>query len=54
MRDALRKAEKTVEYFEVVDEMHGFFKQANKVEAYTRMLAFLDKYLAVPEPAAKP
>ena len=53
MRDALKAANKTVEYFEVRDEMHGFFKQANKVEAYTRMLAFLDKYLAVPA-AAKP
>lgn len=48
MRDALKAANKTFEYFEVRDEMHGFFKQANKVEAYTRMLAFLDKYLAVP------
>ena len=53
MRDALKKANKVVEYFEVQDEMHGFFKQKNKQEAYTRMLAFLDKYLAVPA-SAKP
>ena len=53
MRDALERAKKTVEYFEVQDEMHGFYKQENKVEAYTRMLAFLDKYLAVPA-SAKP
>ena len=53
MRDALKDADKEVEYFEVQDEMHGFYKQANKVQAYTRMLAFLDKHLA-PEAAAKP
>ncbi len=53
MRDALTAAGKKVEYDEVRDEMHGFFKQANKIEAYTRMLAFLDKYLAVqPEVSA--
>jgi dipeptidyl aminopeptidase/acylaminoacyl peptidase len=54
MRDALKAAGKTVEYFEVRDEVHGFFKQANKVQAYTRMLAFLDKYLAIPPSVAKP
>ncbi len=53
MRDALNEVNKSVEYFEVRDEMHGFFKEANKVEAYTRMLAFLDKHLAV-EASAKP
>jgi len=54
MRDALKGAGKTVEYFEVADEMHGFYKQKNIVEAYTRMLAFLDKYLAVPVSVANP
>lgn len=53
MRDALKAAGKTVEYFEVADEMHGFYKQKNIVESYTRMLAFLDKHLAV-EASAKP
>lgn len=53
MRDALKAANKIVEYFEITDEMHGFFKQNNKQEAYTRMLAFLDKYLTVPA-TAKP
>ena len=47
MRDALKDAGKTVEYFEVADEMHGFYKQKNIVEAYTRMLVFLGKHLAV-------
>ncbi len=53
MRDALKAANKIVEYFEITDEMHGFFKQNNKQEAYIRMLAFLDKYLTVPA-SAKP
>ncbi len=54
MRDALQKAKKPVEYFEVEFEMHGFYKQTNKVEAYTRMLAFLDKHLALRSEATKP
>ena len=53
MRDALKDADKEVEYFEVQDEMHGFYKQVNKVQAYTRMLTFLDKHLAV-KASAKP
>jgi dipeptidyl aminopeptidase/acylaminoacyl peptidase len=45
MRDALQKAGKTVEYFEVADEMHGFYKEKNVAESYRRMIAFLDKAL---------
>jgi acetyl esterase/lipase len=47
MRDALKSAGKEVEYFEVADEMHGFYKQKNVLAGYERMLAFLDKHLAV-------
>ena len=46
MRDALEAADKSVEYFEVSDEMHGFYKEKNVAESYRRMLAFLDKALA--------
>ncbi len=46
MRDALVAAGKSVEYFEVTDEMHGFYKEKNVAEGYRRMLAFLDKALA--------
>lgn len=46
MRDALEAAGKSVEYFEVSDEMHGFYKEKNVAEGYRRMLAFLDKALA--------
>jgi dipeptidyl aminopeptidase/acylaminoacyl peptidase len=45
MRDALQDAGKTVEYFEVADEMHGFYKEKNVAESYRRMIAFLDKAL---------
>jgi dipeptidyl aminopeptidase/acylaminoacyl peptidase len=46
MRDALKSAGKSVEYFEVADEMHGFFKEKNVLAGYEKMLAFLDKALA--------
>ncbi len=46
MRDALEAANKSVEYFEASDEMHGFYKEKNVTEGYRRMLAFLDKALA--------
>jgi dipeptidyl aminopeptidase/acylaminoacyl peptidase len=46
MRDALKSAGKSVEYFEVADEMHGFYKEKNVLAGYEKMLAFLDKALA--------
>ncbi len=46
MRDALKSAGKSVEYFEVGDEMHGFYKEKNVLAGYEKMLAFLDKALA--------
>ena len=50
MREALEEANKTVEFFSVNDEMHGFYKEKNILESYQRILAFLDKYLTVPNP----
>jgi dipeptidyl aminopeptidase/acylaminoacyl peptidase len=47
MRDALKSAGKPVEYLEVADEMHGFYKQKNVLAGFERMLAFLDKHLAL-------
>lgn len=45
MRDALRKAGKTVEWMEKDYEGHGYFKEENNRELYTRMLAFFDRYI---------
>lgn len=45
MRDALEKAGKTVEWMEKDYEGHGYFKEENNRELYTRMLAFFDRYI---------
>ncbi|MEO8160811.1 MAG: prolyl oligopeptidase family serine peptidase [Arenimonas sp.] len=41
---ALKKAGKPYETLAKADEGHGFYKEANRVEAYERMKAFLLKY----------
>ena len=41
---ALRAAGKPFETLEKADEGHGFYKEANRVEAYNRMRTFLLKY----------
>jgi dipeptidyl aminopeptidase/acylaminoacyl peptidase len=45
MRDALKDAGKPVEWLEKDYEGHGFFKEENKRELYTKMLAFFDKHI---------
>lgn len=44
-RDALKKAGKTVEYMSAEQEAHGYYRENNKREFYTRLLAFLDRYI---------
>jgi dipeptidyl aminopeptidase/acylaminoacyl peptidase len=45
MRDALKKAGKNVEFVTYAEEGHGFNKQENVVDFYTRIEKFLAKYL---------
>ena len=45
MRDALLKAGKQVDAKIYDREGHGFFIEADKLDFYTRMLAFLDRYI---------
>ena len=45
MRDALRKAGKPVEYVVYPEEGHGFNKDENVVDFYTRLEAFFGKHL---------
>ena len=42
---ALEKNGVTVEYVLFEDEGHGFVKKENQIEAYSRILEFLDVYL---------
>jgi dipeptidyl aminopeptidase/acylaminoacyl peptidase len=42
---AVKKNKVPVEYVVFPDEGHGFTKKKNEVEAYSRMLKFLDQYL---------
>jgi len=44
MREALKKANKTVEYLEKPDDGHGFHIERNRVELFTQIDAFLRKY----------
>jgi dipeptidyl aminopeptidase/acylaminoacyl peptidase len=44
MREALKKANKTVEYLEKPDDGHGFHNEQNQIELFTRIDAFLKKY----------
>lgn len=43
--EAVRKNNIPVEYVLFEDEGHGFVKKENQIEAYSRILLFLDKYL---------
>ena len=45
MRDALKRAGKQVDAKIYANEGHGFFIDADKLDFYTRMLAFLDRYI---------
>ena len=46
LEKALKKAGKSVETLYYPHETHGFHKHEHRVEAYKRLLAFLDKHLA--------
>jgi dipeptidyl aminopeptidase/acylaminoacyl peptidase len=45
MVEAVRKHNVPVEYIVFPDEGHSFIKKKNQIEAYRRILEFLDKYL---------
>lgn len=45
LRDALDKAGKPYEWLYFRNEGHGFYRLDHKVELYTKMLAFFDKYI---------
>ncbi len=45
MRDALQKAGKQVDAKIYAGEGHGFYTEADRTDLYTRMLAFLDRYI---------
>jgi dipeptidyl aminopeptidase/acylaminoacyl peptidase len=49
--EAVKKNGVPVEYVIFPDEGHGFTKRKNEVEAYSRMLGFLDKHLKATGPA---
>ncbi|MEJ0098917.1 MAG: S9 family peptidase [Pseudomonadota bacterium] len=53
MRDALQRANKPVETLLKDGEGHGFYAAANKLELYTKLLAFLDRNLGVKPVEAK-
>jgi dipeptidyl aminopeptidase/acylaminoacyl peptidase len=42
---AVKKNNVPVDYVLFPDEGHGFSKKKNELEAYARILTFLDKYL---------
>ena len=48
---ALQEKKIPVTYVLFPDEGHGFTKRKNEVEAYSRMLGFLDKHLKAAGPA---
>jgi dipeptidyl aminopeptidase/acylaminoacyl peptidase len=43
--DAVKKKGIPVEYVLFDDEGHGFIKKENEIKGYTRVIAFLDRYL---------
>ena len=45
MRQALDAARKPYEWVEYEGEEHGFFKEANEIDFYTRLLAFFDRHI---------
>jgi dipeptidyl aminopeptidase/acylaminoacyl peptidase len=45
MRDALQKNGTSVEWVVYPEEAHGFLLEKNRYDFYTRVGAFLDKYL---------
>ena len=57
MREALRKAGNEPEWLVKRSEGHGFYVTENKIELYTKLLAFFDRHIgenAKPAQAAKP
>ena len=54
LRDALAKAGKEHEWLAKDYEGHGFFKEENNRELYTRMLAFFEKHIGKGEGAGDP
>lgn len=51
--EALKKNCVPAEHIVFPDEGHGFSKKRNQIEAFTRITAFLDKYVAVVRGAAE-
>jgi dipeptidyl aminopeptidase/acylaminoacyl peptidase len=47
MRDALQKAGKPVETLVKDNEGHGFYNAQNRLELYTKLLAFFDRNLGM-------
>ena len=45
MVEAIKKNNVPVEYVLFEDEGHGFVKKENQIEAYSKILTFLDEYL---------
>ncbi len=45
MRDALTAAGNKPEWLAYTNEGHGFYEEANQVEYYTKLLAFLDRHI---------
>ena len=54
MKRALEKAGKEVEWLAKDYEGHGFFKEENNRELYTKMLAFFEKHIGKGEAAKTP
>ena len=46
MAKALQKAGKEVELMIFADEIHGFKEERNRIEFYSRLIAFFEKNLA--------
>ncbi len=46
LRSALDSKKHPYEWLSKYDEGHGFFRHANRIELYEKMLAFFDKHLA--------
>ncbi len=53
MRSALEKAGKPFEWMAKSGERHGFYNVDNRIEMYTRLLAFLKKHIGPGAPEAK-
>ena len=53
MVEAIRARGGTVEYLLFPDEGHGLAKLPNRIQAYTKMADFMEKYLLAPAPTSQ-